>query len=60
MAKKVSIKTKNIHKDCVMCKEEEKEFLSINGEPILGSCEYNETRFLLREKTDCKNFKYKV
>lgn len=57
MAKKVSTSGKYIHKDCKNCKEVLHEFLSIKGYPIMGECEFCETRFLLREGTDCEYFK---
>ena len=57
MAKKAYIKKDNIHQQCVFCKEVTNEYLSIQGFPIMGECEYLEYRFLLREFTDCDKYK---
>lgn len=57
MAKRVYTKAANMHKDCKHCTEVATEFLSLKGLPIMGECEFAEHRFLLREATDCKNFK---
>ena len=45
------------HQQCRHCRVVDYEFLSIKGEPIMGECIYSEKRFLLNEKTDCKEFK---
>lgn len=57
MAKKQFTKGTNMHNDCKWCKEVRTEFLSLNGLPIMGECEYSEHRFLLKEITNCKKFK---
>ena len=55
MGKKSTVAITNTHRTCRHCKVVENEFLSVKGEPILGECKYAETRFILNEKTDCKN-----
>lgn len=59
MARKLYTKVTNLHKDCERCVEVKTEFLSITGVPILGECEYMESRFLLNEKTECKYHRQK-
>ena len=56
MARVSKVILTNTHRTCRHCKVVEKEFLSVKGEPILGECEYAETRFILNEKTDCKKY----
>ena len=57
MAKKLPIKSDVTHRQCKHCCVVDYEFLSIKGEPIMGECIYSQSRFLLNEKTDCKEFK---
>lgn len=57
MAKKTYTKSYNLHKDCLHCREVKNEFLTITGKPILGECDFNESRFLLNELTECKRYK---
>ena len=57
MAKKiVKIVNTHTHKQCKHCVEVDYEFISCSGKPIMGECIYSETRFLLNEKTDCKEY----
>lgn len=55
MAKKIE-KQLNTHRLCKMVCVVKDEFLNWRGEPIMGTCVYSENRFLLNEKTDCKNY----
>lgn len=58
MAKQIKKQT-YLHINCRHCCPVDEEFLSLRGRPILGHCIHAETRFLLKEKTECKNFKDK-
>lgn len=61
MALKKSIKNfKNTHRECVHCRVIDNEFLSNEGMPILGECEFFKFRFLLNELTDCEKWKLQV
>ena len=57
MAKKIHVSKIVTHRQCKHCREINYEFLSHLGQPIMGECVYSEKRFLLNEKTDCKQFK---
>ena len=44
------------HKDCRHCRVVTEQFLSNQGEPLMGRCSYYEHLFLLNEKTNCKSY----